>query len=628
MEEKNVNKKVKLTTRKNLIISITILLVVMFLGVNAFAATQGYNNIFFVIRNLFTNDVVAEKDEILLDRDITISYEFISIAEGLKVQVNNLKIKDGEAELVLKFKQEKDNNNTVPCKFIISDITNGNDNILSDQIGKITESSSNEDVFYEEYTEVIKLTNINNETNNLKLEIQDEDKNAIAVLQIKLEEKEIDVISSMATELEKLSETELKEILSNFALLNYYKDNKEFAGNEYTEQQLQNNLKIRIAHRLIQNIEDVSVSSSGALQFSTEKTNKAIEEFTGEKNGKDEVLDFANNAPYFYNPQFNCYEYIPAGGWPQPLCLEIEELTFENGVYTATFVYCIPSESDYMDNNIPNLAQYRTTMKFKVNEEYTYSKYCLIDADKIESKLIKADVREDIKTEEDKNSGDVITNTTTNNTTTDKDTTVDNNINTNNTNTNKTETTIPSTSLTDEKIKEFKDIASKYILVNYYKDRNVVTKWYTEEEYANEMKIFTAFKLDFGGNASRPTQFSRIDKSIVYDIINAFTGEEFNDNTVHSQLIIKPVQFEEGNDYFTYIAGEIYDLSANILDIEVKEQKQKPQYDLTFTYSYNRFPEDQYRATMTLKPVDLSGRMSERWVKYQLVGDIESEKIN
>lgn len=399
MEEKNVNKKVTLTTRKNLIISITILLVVMFLGANAYAATQGYNNIFFVIRNLFTNDVVAEKDEILVDRDITISYEFISIAKGLKIQVNNLKIKDGEAELALQFKQEKDNT-VVPYKFIASDITNGNDNIVSDQIGKITESSSNEDVFYEEYTEVIKLTNINNETNNLKLEIQDENKNSIAVLEIKLEEKEIDVISSMATELEKLSETELKKILANFALLNYYKDNKEFAGNGYTEQQLQNNLKIRIAHRLIQNIEDVTLSSSGSLQFSIEKTNKAIEEFTGEKNGKDAVLDFSNNAPYFYDPQFNCYEYIPAGGWSEPLCLEIEELTFEKGVYTATFVYCIPSESDYMDNNIPNIAQYRTTMKFKVNEEYTYSKYCLINANKIESELIKPKTNEQQKNED------------------------------------------------------------------------------------------------------------------------------------------------------------------------------------------------------------------------------------
>ena len=51
-------------------------------------------------------------------------------------------------------------------------------------------------------------------------------------------------------------------------------DNKEFSENEYTVQQLKNNLKIRIAHKLIQNIDYVKHANSGGFQFSIEKTNK------------------------------------------------------------------------------------------------------------------------------------------------------------------------------------------------------------------------------------------------------------------------------------------------------------------------------------------------------------------
>ena len=51
------------------------------------------------------------------------------------------------------------------------------------------------------------------------------------------------------------------------------------------------------------------------------------------------------------------------------------------------------------------------------------------------------------------------------------------------------------------------------------------------------------------------------------------------------------------------------------------------QYKITFTYSYSFYPEDKYRATMTLKPVSPYGIPS-MYVKYQLMDDkIKSEKV-
>ena len=53
---------------------------------------------------------------VLSDRDITISYEYISIAEGIKIQINNLRIKEGNAELAVTFK-EKPNAETKAKKY-------------------------------------------------------------------------------------------------------------------------------------------------------------------------------------------------------------------------------------------------------------------------------------------------------------------------------------------------------------------------------------------------------------------------------------------------------------------------------------------------------------------------------
>ena len=86
----NMNDAKEKKLKRKKMMSMVATLVVVFLGANVFAATQGYNNIFFIINNLINPTVVTDKNEILTDRDLTISYQSIEISEGLRVQINRL----------------------------------------------------------------------------------------------------------------------------------------------------------------------------------------------------------------------------------------------------------------------------------------------------------------------------------------------------------------------------------------------------------------------------------------------------------------------------------------------------------------------------------------------------------
>ena len=87
--ESSNDKKVKVTSKKKKVMIIVAVCLILFLSANVFAATQGYNNIFFIIKSLVSNDTeVTDRNVILSDRDITISYQPIEVAEGLEIQIN------------------------------------------------------------------------------------------------------------------------------------------------------------------------------------------------------------------------------------------------------------------------------------------------------------------------------------------------------------------------------------------------------------------------------------------------------------------------------------------------------------------------------------------------------------
>ena len=140
MEEKsNVNEKVVNINdakdkkfRRKKILSIVATLVVVFLGVNVYAATQGYNNIFFIIKNLVSSETVTDRDEILSDKDITISYQPIEVASNLNIQINKLAVKENKATLTIKL-DETNPLEYCPTKYVVYDITGDRIELLGTQ---------------------------------------------------------------------------------------------------------------------------------------------------------------------------------------------------------------------------------------------------------------------------------------------------------------------------------------------------------------------------------------------------------------------------------------------------------------------------------------------------------------
>lgn len=187
--------------------------VVVFLGANVYAVTQGYENIFFMIKNMSTTEKVTGKEEILKDQDITISYNTIEIAKGVFVQFNRFTVKDNKATLFMLVDEVG-----VPSdeKVSLVEVENEDDNTqLATKTLKDSISISDE--------EEIDIGFFNDNIKKLKVTIYSSTEK-LAVMRIDLINREIVILSNSYNELEKISEIELKEVLSKYAILNSYED--------------------------------------------------------------------------------------------------------------------------------------------------------------------------------------------------------------------------------------------------------------------------------------------------------------------------------------------------------------------------------------------------------------------
>ena len=92
--------------RKILAVAASFLMIAV--GSNVYAKSQGYENIFFLIKNIVYNEEKTD-DEIFSDKDIVISYKSIQITDEIELQINELQIKDNTAKLYLLVKEQKEN---------------------------------------------------------------------------------------------------------------------------------------------------------------------------------------------------------------------------------------------------------------------------------------------------------------------------------------------------------------------------------------------------------------------------------------------------------------------------------------------------------------------------------------
>lgn len=197
--EKAKNKSRLYSFRK--LISIAATLVVVFVGSNAYAHTRGYDNIFFLLKEVITQKSASGNDEIFSDRDIVISYQSFTITDGVDMQVNEIQAIDNNAKLYLLVKESKDTDVTPLYYKVFSE----NDEMMFD-------GNSTKDEGENIYTEVLNLSNFSDNTNSLKLEIYNKNKVLLKTVNIDLEEKTLEARTENV-EIKKISQIELNKFL-------------------------------------------------------------------------------------------------------------------------------------------------------------------------------------------------------------------------------------------------------------------------------------------------------------------------------------------------------------------------------------------------------------------------------
>ncbi|MBR3002033.1 MAG: hypothetical protein IKF38_00435 [Clostridia bacterium] len=371
MEENNqkTKKESSLETKKKkakiAIISLSAI-VVLFVSLQVYASTNGYGNVFFMIKEWVTGQSVSGKEEIFSDQDITLSYKSIELAEGLKIQVNRLEVKDGKTKIYASIKSQ--DGEPLPLKYEVTTKTNdGSETTTTTKItGTKPESSENFD-----YEDILTLNYEVKEDKTIVLKINNSNDKELRTLEINLQTREIIVKGEV--EMSKISQIELKKYLSIFSQLN----------NGSTEDaQL-----VRVAWDIFEmNFPDEKKHST------LDETNQIIREFYGDK----AVFETVEPAPDTRGgplesikttkesgvmPSYQANGYIidnDLTDYQIGLCLKISDIKYKDGIYTVKYIYTLYRKAYVEDDEIEDQPQYETTIKLKRNDNAKYSKYQVV----------------------------------------------------------------------------------------------------------------------------------------------------------------------------------------------------------------------------------------------------------
>lgn len=90
-----------------------------------------------------------------------------------------------------------------------------------------------------------------------------------------------------------------------------------------------------------------------------------------------------------YDRENDCFTYEVGGdGSCNTYIVKMEEQSYSDGIYTVTFLYSYPSEADFADDTLDECDCFRTKIQLKVNENYSHSKYQLINSETMTSSKV------------------------------------------------------------------------------------------------------------------------------------------------------------------------------------------------------------------------------------------------
>lgn len=411
MEENKEKQEPQKIKSKNLWIKRTIATaacaVIVVGGANVYATTQGYDNIFFMIKYLVTGDKsTSDKNEILSDRDITISYEPIQITENIKILISKLQIKDNQAKLIVNVNKKDGEITKLSYK-----VYNSSDKKLCDQ--KSVKSEMKNEV---EFTDELILDGFASDDKILNLEIYENDESLITTLEIDIENRTITVAGENEA-LKKISEIELKEFLGDIAGINRNEHTT------YADEELMIGVAIEMTTK--NSSIDSITGTTGNLAFKADEIYKAVESIFGKSvsdfiDGQIFMRTNIKGTKYF---EFKEASDITFG----KTCIDIPKISYCGGLYTITYTYCDLPDVPLFEIDINDYDIYQNTVMIKTNEDDTYSKFQVVS---MEEPII-------IKSNENKEEGTVEETTNTDTPTTDDVT--DNNKPVDNTTNNSTE---------------------------------------------------------------------------------------------------------------------------------------------------------------------------------------------
>ena len=338
--------KIKFKTAIVLIIIGAIILTIF--GANVYASANGYGNIFFLIKYLVTGEKleISGKDELLSDRDITISYEPIVLTEKIKIQIRNLQIKDNKAKL---FVAVNDNQSTEDTPLMYK-VYNNENKLICDQ------KSSKEDNITTEYIEELLLKEFKNDEKIIHLEIFNSKNQKLTRITINIETREL-IVDGEKEAIEKISEIELKQFLGDVTSLEPNKDSEDE--------------RIFFAHSMLAQKEGLEIDK-------LDEVNKMLD-----ATGYERLSNPLKKAEYFKIVNKGGTNYIEVtvgrGGFEPDTVIEIKEISYCGGLYTAKFNYTFIHEPDtFNPNHLDELEIKETTVYFRKNEDTTYSTFKVV----------------------------------------------------------------------------------------------------------------------------------------------------------------------------------------------------------------------------------------------------------
>ena len=184
------------------ILAVAASLLIIMVGSNVYARTQGYDNIFFLIKNIVIKNEIKEED-IFSDRDIVISYNSIQITKEIELQINELQIKDNKAKLYLLVKELSTNDDS-PIKYKVYNSDN------QEMYNSVSNKKQEETI----YSDVLLLKNYKDSCNEIKMEIYNKNNILLKTIKIDLLKKAIEARTENQV-VKKISQIELNKFIKS-----------------------------------------------------------------------------------------------------------------------------------------------------------------------------------------------------------------------------------------------------------------------------------------------------------------------------------------------------------------------------------------------------------------------------